>query len=102
MSGRILVEPEAIRARTAKGRCDTALFLTSFHRPPLPTAPVPRLARVPRIGAISTDHPGSPLDLRRVPDPQDVPDTVHIALARPPGREARQPVVCSPEEASWP
>lgn len=57
--------------------CDfaTALVLTSFHQSPLPTALVLRLAGVPSIAAISTDYPGSLLDVRHrleadVPEPE--------------------------------
>ena len=48
---------------------DVAIVLTSFHQSPLPLALLLRLARVPRIGAISVDYPGSLLDVRhRVDD----------------------------------
>ena len=48
---------------------DAALILTSFHQSPLPLALLLRMAKVPWIGAICDDYPGSLLDLRhRVPD----------------------------------
>jgi ADP-heptose:LPS heptosyltransferase len=43
---------------------DAALILTSFHQSPLPLALLLRMARVPWIGAICEDYPGSLLDLR--------------------------------------
>ncbi|MDQ3612003.1 MAG: glycosyltransferase family 9 protein [Actinomycetota bacterium] len=54
---------------------DGALIFTSFHQSPLPTALVLRMAGIPRIGAISTDYPGSLLDLRHrvaedIPEPE--------------------------------
>ena len=66
-------EMSALVARLAAGRYDRALIFTSFHQSPLPTALLLRLARVPWIGAISEDYPGSLLDLRhRVP--KDIPE----------------------------
>jgi ADP-heptose:LPS heptosyltransferase len=48
---------------------DAALILTSFHQSPLPLALLLRMAKVPWIGGISEDYPGSLLDLRhQVPD----------------------------------
>jgi ADP-heptose:LPS heptosyltransferase len=48
---------------------EKAVILTSFHQSPLPTALVLKLARIPFVGAISEDYPGSLLDVRhRVPD----------------------------------
>lgn len=41
-----------------------ALILTSFHQSPLPTALLLRMAGIGRISAISTDYPGSLLDVR--------------------------------------
>ena len=59
----------ALCARVRAERPDAALILTSFHQSPLPLALLLRLAGVPWIGAVSTDYPGSLLDLRhRVPD----------------------------------
>jgi ADP-heptose:LPS heptosyltransferase len=52
-----------------------ALIFTSFHQSPLPLALLLRLAGTPWIGAISTDYPGSLLDLRHVVDEDaDVPE----------------------------
>ncbi|TKK91101.1 glycosyltransferase family 9 protein [Herbidospora galbida] len=52
---------------------DRALIFTSFHQSPLPLALLLRMARIPWIGAISVDYPGSLLDLRhQVPD--DIPE----------------------------
>ncbi|MEY6563371.1 glycosyltransferase family 9 protein [Streptomyces albidoflavus] len=61
------VDPPAVHAMTERlraGEFDTALVLTSFHQSPLPAALLLRLAGVGRIGAESTDHPGSLLDVR--------------------------------------
>jgi ADP-heptose:LPS heptosyltransferase len=52
---------------------DEALIFTSFHQSPLPTALVLRLAGVARISAISTDFPGSLLDVRHRVD-GDIPE----------------------------
>jgi ADP-heptose:LPS heptosyltransferase len=54
---------ESLRA----ARFDVALVLTSFHQSPLPLALLLRLAGVPRIVGISTDYPGSLLDVRLRP-----------------------------------
>jgi ADP-heptose:LPS heptosyltransferase len=55
--------------RLAGLRADAAVVLTSFHQSPLPLALLLRMAGVPRIGAVSTDYPGSLLDVRhRVDD----------------------------------
>ena len=51
-------------ARYAALRADEAFVFTSFHQSPLPTALLLRLARVPRIAAISVDYPGTLLDVR--------------------------------------
>jgi ADP-heptose:LPS heptosyltransferase len=55
------------------GRFDAALVLTSFHQSALPTALLLRLAGVPWIAGISTDFPGSLLDVR-LPEPPDAPE----------------------------
>ncbi|GIH96181.1 glycosyltransferase family 9 protein [Planobispora siamensis] len=76
---------------------EQALILTSFHQSPLPLALLLRLAGVPRISAISTDYPGSLLDVRRVVDEDvDVPEAERmLGLARqagfdlPPGDDGR-------------
>ncbi|SSC25493.1 Glycosyl transferase, family 9, partial [Klenkia terrae] len=60
-----------------RGRFDTALVLTSFHQSALPTALLLRLAGVPRTAAVSTDHPGSLLDVR-LPEPPDDPEPVRM------------------------
>jgi ADP-heptose:LPS heptosyltransferase len=51
---------------------DQAIVLTSFHQSPLPLALLLRLADVPTIAAISTDFPGTLLDVRH-----SVPDELH-------------------------
>lgn len=51
---------------------DEALVLTSFHQSPLPLALLLRMARVPRLAAISVDYPGALLDVRH-----HVPDDLH-------------------------
>jgi ADP-heptose:LPS heptosyltransferase len=74
---------------------DEAVIFTSFHQSPLPLALLLRLAGVERIAAISSDYPGSLLDVRH-----QVPDDVHeveraCSLARaagfpaPPGDDGR-------------
>lgn len=45
-------------------RVDEAIVFTSFHQSALPLALLLRMARVPRIAAISEDFPGSLLDVR--------------------------------------
>jgi ADP-heptose:LPS heptosyltransferase len=67
---------------------DRAVIFGSFHQSPLPTALLLRLARVPWVGAISVDYPGSLLDLRH-----QVPDDIHevernLSLVRAAGFEA--------------
>ncbi|WP_280485529.1 glycosyltransferase family 9 protein, partial [Nocardia cyriacigeorgica] len=60
---------------------DEALIFTSFHQSPLPLALVLRMAAVPRICAISTDYPGSLLDVRHAVD-EDVPEPIRaLSLA---------------------
>jgi len=51
---------------------DEALIFTSFHQSALPLALLLRLAGVERIAAISSDYPGSLLDVRH-----QVPDDLH-------------------------
>lgn len=50
---------------------DHAVVLTSFHQSALPTALVLRLAGVRRVSAVSVDYPGSLLDDRIAPPPDD-------------------------------
>jgi len=60
---------EALVDRLARGGHDEALVLTSFHQSPLPAALLLRMAGIGRIGAASTDYPGSLLDVRhRLPE----------------------------------
>jgi ADP-heptose:LPS heptosyltransferase len=68
---------------TLAGRSvDRALVLTSFHQSPLPTALLLRLAGVPWVGAISTDYPGSLLDLRhRLSDADELLPEAERALS---------------------
>ncbi|HEX2145457.1 MAG TPA: glycosyltransferase family 9 protein [Glycomyces sp.] len=86
---------EGIRARIAAGGFDAALILTSFHQSPLPTALLLRLAHVPWIGAISTDYPGSLLDLRHrspesLPEPERALSLTEAAgFALPAGDDGR-------------
>jgi ADP-heptose:LPS heptosyltransferase len=74
-----------LAGRLAEADFAAALVLTSFHQSPLPTALVLRLAGVPRIAAISTDYPGSLLDVRHRLD-ADVPEPERgLSLARAAG-----------------
>jgi ADP-heptose:LPS heptosyltransferase len=71
--------------RLAKADFAAALVLTSFHQSPLPTALVLRLAGVRSIAAISTDYPGSLLDVRHRLD-EDMPEPERgLSLARAAG-----------------
>ncbi len=54
-------------------RFSEAVIFTSFHQSPLPTALVLRVAGVARISAISSDYPGSLLDVRHQVD-EDLPE----------------------------
>ncbi|MFH9294811.1 glycosyltransferase family 9 protein [Streptomyces sp. NPDC017520] len=82
---------------------DSALVLTSFHQSPLPTALLLRMAGVPRIGADSTDHPGSLLDVRhrRLPDRHEAEAALDTAVAMgfapPPGDDGRLRVLPAPD-----
>lgn len=68
-------------ATLAARQIDEALIFTSFHQSPLPLALVLRMAGVARICAISTDYPGSLLDVRHAVD-DDVPEPVRaLSLA---------------------
>ncbi|WP_280453020.1 glycosyltransferase family 9 protein [Nocardia cyriacigeorgica] len=68
-------------AAIAARQIDEALIFTSFHQSPLPLALVLRMAAVPRICAISTDYPGSLLDVRHAVD-EDVPEPIRaLSLA---------------------
>jgi ADP-heptose:LPS heptosyltransferase len=58
---------ESVRRTLRRRRFDTALVLTSYHQSPLPTALLLRMAGVPWIAAVSTDYPGSLLDIRLRP-----------------------------------
>lgn len=50
-----------------------AVIFTSFHQSPLPAALLLRMAGISRISAISSDYPGSLLDLRHQVD-DDLPE----------------------------
>jgi ADP-heptose:LPS heptosyltransferase len=85
----------ALTARVAALAPDEAVISTSFHQSPLPLALVLRSAGVPRISAISVDHPGSLLDVRHAVD-DDLPEPERaLSLARaagfdlPPGDDGR-------------
>lgn len=73
------VDPAAIATlvERLRGRFDAALVLTSFHQSVLPMALVLRLAGVRWIAGISTDYPGSLLDVR-LPEPADGPEPVRM------------------------
>jgi ADP-heptose:LPS heptosyltransferase len=66
--------------RLTRRRIDQAIVLTSFHQSPLPTALLLRMAGVPTIAGISTDYPGSLLDVRRQVDEAANPHEVERAL----------------------
>ncbi len=75
-------EPDAVAPATVrhlvlalrKIHVSHAVIFTSFHQSALPTALVLRMARVPRVSAISEDYPGSLLDVRhRLAE--DIPET---------------------------
>ncbi|TQM26500.1 glycosyltransferase family 9 protein [Nocardia bhagyanarayanae] len=79
---------ERLRSSIAALAVDEALIFTSFHQSPLPLALVLRTAGVGRICAISTDYPGSLLDVRHRPD-EDLPEPVRaVSLARAAGYPA--------------
>lgn len=85
----------ALVATIAAERFDAALIFTSFHQSPLPTALVLRMAGLAWVGAISTDYPGSLLDLRHQV-PEDLPEperarslTAAAGFAQPPGDDGR-------------
>lgn len=69
------VDPAAVTTliEQLRGRFDSALVLTSFHQSALPTALLLRLAGVPWIAAVSTDFPGTLLDVR-LAEPPDAPE----------------------------
>jgi ADP-heptose:LPS heptosyltransferase len=71
--GDVLAAAELVR----RLRVDQAVILTSFHQDPLPTALLLRLAGVPWIAAVSTDFPGSLLDVR-LPEPPDDPEPMRM------------------------
>ncbi|WP_426514119.1 HAD-IIIA family hydrolase [Dactylosporangium sp. McL0621] len=85
----------ALVARLDAAGADEAVVFTSFHQSPLPTALLLRMAGVGRISAISTDYPGSLLDVRhRVPG--GIPEAeraLSLAMAAgfppPPGDDLR-------------
>ncbi len=85
----------ALVTRLAAENLDAALIFTSFHQSPLPTALVLRMAGMPWIGAISTDYPGSLLDLRHqlsnnLPEPERGAALATAAgFARPAGDDGR-------------
>jgi ADP-heptose:LPS heptosyltransferase len=55
---------DALVDELSAGAFHEAIIFTSFHQSALPTALVLRLAKVPRISAISEDYPGALLDVR--------------------------------------
>ncbi|MFD5181264.1 glycosyltransferase family 9 protein [Streptomyces sp. NPDC058372] len=100
------VDPAAVHAMTERlraGGYDTALVLTSFHQSPLPTALLLRLAGVGRVGAESTDHPGSLLDVRhrRLPGRHEAEAALDTAAAMgfalPPGDDGALRVTPAPD-----
>jgi len=71
--------------RMAAGLFDDALILTAGHQSPLPTAMVLRLAGIAPIAAMSSDSPGSLLDLWHNPDPDVAEPGRSLSLARAAG-----------------
>jgi ADP-heptose:LPS heptosyltransferase len=90
------VDPAGIRDLVARlGGFDRAVVVTSFHQSPLPAALLLRLAGIGHIAAISTDYPGSLLDVRHRVE-EDIPEAERaLSLARaagfdlPPGDDGR-------------
>ncbi len=89
---------QALTSRVAALAPDAALVLTSFHQNALPTALLLRMAGVPWIAGISTDYPGSLLDVR-LAEPAEAPEPRRMAeVARsagwplPPGDDGRPAV----------
>jgi ADP-heptose:LPS heptosyltransferase len=97
---------EGLIRRLKQAAFDTALILTSFHQSPLPTALLLRLAGVRRIGADSTDHPGTLLDVRhrRRPGRHEVESALDTAAAMGfepgPGDDGRLHVLPPPDTAA--
>lgn len=76
-------EVDLLRKRLEAGLFDRAVVLTSFHQSPLPVALILRMAGIDRIGAVSTDYPGSLLD-HRVQVEEDIPEperSLAVAIA---------------------
>ncbi len=86
---------------------EEAVVFTSCEECPLPTALLLRLAGVPRIAAISVDHPGSLLDVRHLVDDgiHEVDRALSLAEAAghklPPGDPGRLRVL-TPEPSRAP
>lgn len=76
-------DTEGLLRRLRERAYDTALVLTSFHQSPLPMALLLRLAHVRTIGADSTDHAGTLLDVRhhRLPGRHEVAAALDTAAA---------------------
>lgn len=62
---------------------DVALIVTSFEQSPLPIALLLRMAHVPRVGAESSDHMGTLIDVhhRRLPGRHDAEAALDTAAA---------------------
>jgi ADP-heptose:LPS heptosyltransferase len=88
-------ETDALVEMIAAEHFDQAVVFTSFHQSPLPTALLLRLGGVRRISAISTDYPGTLLDVRHhVEEDQPEPErALSLAAAAgfpaPPGDDGR-------------
>jgi ADP-heptose:LPS heptosyltransferase len=87
---------------------DEAVIFTSFHQSALPLALLLRMARVPRIGAISVDYPGSLLDVRHRVDDEihEVRRALSLAGAMgyglPPGDRGRLEMRGVPDQVDVP
>jgi ADP-heptose:LPS heptosyltransferase len=93
------LEVAALVGRLGRLGADEAIVFTSFHQSPLPLALLLRLARVPRVAAISPEYPGSLLDVRHhvADDVHEVERALSLAAAAgydvPPGDDTRLQIV---------
>ncbi|MEU9102205.1 glycosyltransferase family 9 protein [Streptomyces sp. NPDC048361] len=74
---------EGLVRRVREAAYDVALIITPFEQSPLPAALLLRMAHIPRIGADTTDHAGSLIDVphRRLPGRHDAEAALDTAAA---------------------